>query len=529
MGMFPKSLRTKIFLITSVIIFILVSILFIFTYTADKKILYERQVIHMKENSFTIRNSIESVRIPMLFQSILEEYAENILRHKDSSHDSAAHDPYEISPHEIHIVNTESIVMASTKPELIGLPLENAIKHREEGLDDVLHGEKSYAVEQMEHLGVEVLDVSVPIRDSGTIIGALHYVEPYLKLEKLIRDSLIRHLVFALFLIISLSLIINLFLTKMVSDPINDLPSAMDGLRLKGQSNEIAVSSQDEIGVLKQSFNEMSKALKEREEELKKYTLSLEEMVDERTQKLRESNKQLVQTERLASMGKLAGYVSHEINNPIGIIFSRAECILMDAKEKGYPDFLKKDIEVIKKHADRIAKITKGMLTFSRKAPAEFSDIDLNHVIEETLLLLEKQFSDHSIDVHKNIDGDLPGVHGSSTQLQQVFLNILGNAIDAMPEGGEITIRSHCNYDESVNILISDSGSGIEREHLDKIFEPFFTTKTESKGTGLGLSVTYGIIKDHGGQITVQSKKGEGTTFEIQLPLKKNHFVRADI
>ncbi len=520
-GTFFNTLQGKIFLITSLIICSLVSLLSIFEHNSDKKNLYERQVIHMKENSFTIRNSIERARIPLLVQAILEDYAENILKHKHTQ-ERDTHDPFEIPPHEIHVVNTDSIIMASTRPELIGIPIEDAIQHEEEGLKDVLEGKATYSVEQMEHLGVKVLDVSVPLRENGKIVGALHYVEPYLKLEKLIKESFIRHFLFALIMIISLSFIINLILTKMVSNPIKDLSRAMDGIRLKGQSNDIAISSKDEIGRLAKSFNEMSKALREREEELKGYTTSLEEIVNERTKELQESHAQLIQTERLVSMGKLAGYIAHEINNPIGIIFSRAECILMDAKENEYPEFLIKDIEVIKKHSHRIATITKGMLTFSRKAPVEFSDVDINVVMDETLLLLERQFSVNNIDIHKHIECGMPKILGNPTQLQQVFFNILNNAMDAMTKGGEIRIRSHCNTDGMVHIFISDTGPGIPKEHVDKIFEPFFTTKTESKGTGLGLSVTYGIIKDHNGQIRVHSQVDAGTTFEILLPLKKD-------
>jgi two-component system NtrC family sensor kinase len=480
----------------------------------------------MKEISFAIRNSIESVRIPLLVQSILDEYADKILKN-DYPYYSDEHYPYEIPPHEIHVVNKDGIVMASTRTQLLGLPLEDTIQHREKGLTTVLEGKADYTIEQMEHVGVKVLDISVPIREGGTIIGALHYVEPYVKLETLIKESFFRHLIFASGMILSLSLLLNLFLTRMVTRPIKDLSSAMDKIRWSGASEEITVSSEDEIGQLAQSFNEMSKALKERNEEVKKYTTSLEEMVIERTKKLEESHAQLIQTEKLASMGKLAGYIAHEINNPIGIIVARAECILMDAKEMGYHNDLIKDIEVIKNHSNRVAMITRGMLTFARKSPAEFSDVNLNVVIDETLLLFEKQFLTNNIEIQKNIDSNLPTIHGNATQLQQVFFNIFNNAMGAMPEGGKIKIKTTCNDDGMVHIFISDTGSGIQKDHLSNIFEPFFTTKQKDKGTGLGLSVTYGIIKDHDGDIIVHSKAGSGTTFEIMLPMKIDH-VRKD-
>ena len=521
MSAFPKNLQGKIFLITFITIFTLVGLFFVFEYNKDKKNLYNQLIIHMMENSFTIRNSIESVRIPLLFQSILEEYAVNILEHKDIL-DTEKHEHIEIPPHEIHAVNTDGIVMASTKPELIGLSLENALQHKEEGLNNVLAGKAHYSIEQMEQLGVRVIDISVPVREEGKIIGALHYVEPYLKLERLIKESFWRHFIFALILIISLSLFINLFLTKMVTKPIRDLSGAMDKLRLKGTTKKIALSTKDEIGLLANSFNQMSTALQEREEEVKKYTTTLEEMVEERTKKLQDSHAQLIQTEKLASMGRLAGYIAHEINNPIGIMVSRAECILMDAQEKGYPDYLINDIKVIKKHSNRIATITQGILAFSRKSSVEFSPIDINEVIDDTVLLLEKQFINDNINFFKHFDYNIPKISGNANQLQQVFFNILNNARDAMPRGGTIEIRSHCNNNGTINISISDTGVGIPDKNLDKIFDPFFTTKEKGKGTGLGLSVTYGIIKEHNGQINVRGQGGGGTTFEILLPLEKN-------
>ncbi len=517
-----KSIQRKTFLLTSVTIFIFVGIFLVVDYRKDKNTLYSRQVLHMKETSLAIRNTIESVRIPLMVQSILDGYAKDILKHEHSQY-MDLHVPDDIPLHEIHVVNTDGVVMASTKPEFIGFPLEDAIQQKEKGLKNVLEGGMSYSIDQMEHLGVKVLDMSVPIRDNDQIIGALHYVEPYIKLETLIKESFIHHLVFALVMIISLTLFINLLLSKMVMNPILDLSRAMDRIRVRGASDEIAPVADDEIGHLAHSFNEMSQSLKQREQEIMNYTAKLKEMVDERTKELRESQDQLIQTEKLASMGKLAGYIAHEINNPIGIIFSRAECILLDSKEKGYPDFLMKDIEVIKKHSNRIATIMKGMLTFSRKAPAEYSDVDINNVIDETLLLFEKQFLTHNIKVTKQIACHLPDIQGNSTQLQQVFFNLINNALDVMPDGGEITIQSECESDDMVHISVSDTGPGIPQEHLEKMFEPFFTTKKDGKGTGLGLSVTYGIIKEHKGHINVRNREGRGTIFEILLPLKKDH------
>jgi signal transduction histidine kinase len=220
-------------------------------------------------------------------------------------------------------------------------------------------------------------------------------------------------------------------------------------------------------------------------------------------------------------MGKLAGSVAHEINNPIGIIVSRAECMLMDAKEHGYPDLLKKDLNVLIKHATRIASITKGILMFSRKSSAEFSPLDIENLIDETLLLFGKELSTANIDIQKHMESDLPRINGNGSQLQQVFLNLLMNARDAMPEGGTITINAQCSSRGLISISFSDTGSGIKEEYQDKIFDPFFSTKKEGVHTGLGLSIIYGIIKEHNGEIKVESTAGEGTTFHILLSQKK--------
>jgi signal transduction histidine kinase len=525
MGFMFNKLQRKIFFTTFLVITISVSLFLLWEHEKDKKNLYERLVIHMKENSFNIKRRIESARNLNEVQGILEDVSESLDEQEHSLNNHA--NPLLIPPHEIHVVDADGIITASTKDELRGNHIEDAIRHKEAGLQDVLQGITDYSIEQMDHQGVKVLDISVPIKVNNQIIGALHYVEPYLKLEQLFKESFLRHAFFALILIVSLSFFINLFLSKLVTTPIKTLSSAMDEIRLDGKSKDIAISTHDEIGLLADSFNKMSNALAQREREIKQYTTSLEQLVDERTKKLRESHAQLIQTEKLASMGKLAGYVAHEINNPIGVIVSRAECIFMDAKEKGYPDYLLRDIEVIKNHSNRIADIAKGMLTFARKSPAEFNDVDINGVIHETLSLLEKHLSNNNIALNKHMAKNLPKIYGNSNQLQQVFFNIFNNAIDAMPNRGEIKIQSELSNNNFVRILISDTGIGIMAKHKDKIFDPFFTTKQDGKGTGLGLSVTYGIIRDHHGQISVQSKEGAGTTFEILLPRNKEPWKEA--
>lgn len=519
---FFKNLQGKIILVTTVIIFLLVSLFFIYDFTTERKDLYKKLVIHMKENAFSIRSGIENTDDPEKVQKILVEFAENLEADSDTGNDEKGH-AFKIPPHEVHLVDKSETIIASTRPELIGFFIDNVLRHHETGLKKVLTGQTGEYVEQMDHMGVRVLGLSVPVRKDGKIIGAIHYSEPYRKFEKLIMVSFLRHSLFALVLTVILSLVINFFLSRMVTKPIKNLALAMDKIRMSKAGKEIEISADDEIGALARSFNKMSHALREREEEVQKYTTELEQMVDERTKKLKESQAHLIQTEKLASMGRLSGFIAHEINTPIGIIVSRIECILMDAKGNGYPEILIKDIEVLKKHSQRISAITNNILAFSRKSSVKFSPTDINKVIKDVLLFLEKQFSSQNVHFRKSLDSNIPFIKGNANQLRQVLFNVLNNAKDAMPEGGEIDIRSEYAGDKTIKVLIIDSGVGIPEINLDKIFDPFFTTKEEGKGTGLGLSVVYGIIKDHNGEINIKSKRGKGTTFEIQLPVNENH------
>ncbi len=523
---FLRNLQGKITLVTSIIIFFLISIFYSFEYKQDKEDLYQSLVYHIKENAFSLRSNIENSSDMDQAQKALSEFAQDIGIGKDSSNDNHKTE-HGIPHHEVHLVNKEGVIILSAQPELVGLPIEDALHIEGIGLQNVLNEKSSYAIEKMDHNDVKVLSISLPVRKNGEIIGVMHYAEPYKKFEEVIKGSFIRHTLFSLILIISLSLFINISLTKMVTRPLRKLSRAMDSIRLVGSTSKIRVSSEDEIGVLAHSFNRMSDVLQEREEEVNKYTTSLEDMVEERTKKLKASHTQLIESEKLASMGKLASYLAHEINNPIGIIVSRAECILMDAEDEGYDEHIVNDIEVIRKHSHRIASVTQNMLTFSRKSSIDFAATDVNKIIDDTLLFMEKRFINNQIKVIKELDYGIPETFGNTNQIQQVLLNLFNNARDAMPDGGKITIRSRYNSGGMIHVSVSDNGHGITSEDLKHIFEPFFTTKEEGKGTGLGLSIAHGIIEEHKGQLNVQSREGEGTTFELLLPVSSDSVTEA--
>lgn len=225
---------------------------------------------------------------------------------------------------------------------------------------------------------------------------------------------------------------------------------------------------------------------------------------------------QLVHSEKLASLGVLAGGVAHEINNPLMVILGRTELMLLDQHTD---DDIKQNLDTIRAETERIAHIVQGLLTFSRKSRQDkIETVDLNETLSRTLLLSEHQLTLGNVRVNKSFDPNLPPIQAYAGELQQVFMNLIINAHHAMPEGGDLTLRTGIVPDGRVFAEISDTGCGIAPENINRIFDPFFTTKEEGKGTGLGLSVSRNIVESHGGEIGVQSTINEGTTFRVILP-----------
>ncbi len=225
---------------------------------------------------------------------------------------------------------------------------------------------------------------------------------------------------------------------------------------------------------------------------------------------------QLVHSEKLASVGLLAGGVAHEINNPLMVILGRTELLLM---EDGLPEDIRRNLETVRLETERIGRIVQNLLTFSRKSRQEkIEAVDVNEVLNRTLMLSEHQLAVSNVKVHKELDPDLPHIQANPGQLQQVFMNLIINAHHAMPEGGRLTVRTGVVPRQRVFIEVEDTGCGIAAEDLDRVFDPFYTTKEEGKGTGLGLAVSRNIVEGHGGLIGVQSAPGEGAVFRVILP-----------
>ncbi|MEE9442269.1 MAG: ATP-binding protein [candidate division Zixibacteria bacterium] len=233
---------------------------------------------------------------------------------------------------------------------------------------------------------------------------------------------------------------------------------------------------------------------------------------------LRQAQKQLVLSERAAAMGDLSAKIAHEVNNPLSII---SNYLHLAGRSMDSPETAQEHLGVIRQELDRIAGIVRQLLDFHRPQKAKIQETDLKEIIDATLSLMKWQLKENQIELKCIYAKDIPPLMADHEQLKQVFLNLIINAKDFMPDGGTLTIDVSYRNDK-LHIVLSDTGCGIPTENLSRIFEPFFTTKEGKSGTGLGLSVCYGIVKEHGGNIIATNNDGDGSRFDIILPALKN-------
>ncbi|MBI3995405.1 MAG: HAMP domain-containing protein [Nitrospirae bacterium] len=311
--------------------------------------------------------------------------------------------------------------------------------------------------------------------------------------------DLINSLLAVAFAILAVSGIVSLIWSQRLTRPIERLFQATREVA-KGQFDvAVQVNSRDEIGQLAGSFNQMASELKAREEALK------------------QAQAALIQSEKMAAFGQLGAGIAHEVKNPLAGILGYAQLAMRKVEKEG-PTY--KHLEIIEKETRRCKTIIENLLKFARQEKAEFSALDLNHVAEDSVAIVDHQLTINKVAIEKRLE-TVPRIMGNANQLQQVIMNLMINAQQAMePSGGKVSIATRV-ADDQVEIRVSDTGPGISPEIQAKIFEPFFTTKPAGKGTGLGLSVTYGIIRDHNGRIRVESEPGQGATFIMSFPMVK--------
>ncbi|UCD17351.1 MAG: HAMP domain-containing protein [Candidatus Zixiibacteriota bacterium] len=365
------------------------------------------------------------------------------------------------------------------------------------------------------------------------IIGMVHIGLTLENLKEEINESEHTSILLALLVVLSAIFIMTAFV-RIITRPIEGLVEVTDQISKGDLSRFVEIRRQDEIGQLSESFNRMIESLKQSQDEIEEYNRTLEEKIIERTRELEDAQAQLIQSEKMAALGQLAAGVAHELNNPLGGILGYAQFTLEKMEKVSLETISVRDLESyqrylkdIESQSRRCKTIVQNLLKFSRSSNAvEFEDISINQVMEETLTFIEHQLMMKQIMLVRELGPNLPHIRGNAGQLQQVFTNIIINAMHASESGSEISIHTRYlpplgEFPGAVEICITDQGIGIGEENLKKVFEPFFTTKEVGKGTGLGLSVSYGIIKEHGGEVKIKSKLGEGTTFTIVFQLEK--------
>jgi two-component system NtrC family sensor kinase len=288
----------------------------------------------------------------------------------------------------------------------------------------------------------------------------------------------------------------------------------------------IEVSSTDELNELGQSFDAMRLRLRDALAEITEFTQQLEMKVKERTDQLNLANQELVQSDRLASLGQLAASVAHEINNPIAGVLTLSTLLQRIITDDGIPphriEEVKRYLSQVVNETGRVGRIVTDLLAFSRRSKPQRTNTNLNTIIRSTLSILDHKLKLMNVILDLRLAETLTPISCDAPQIQQVLINLIMNGAESMQSkgGGVLTLITRWNDEQQRVVLeVVDTGDGIPAEHLGKIFDPFFTTKEEGKGVGLGLAVVYGIIEAHKGDIEVTSTPGKGTMFIVSIPV----------
>jgi signal transduction histidine kinase len=312
-------------------------------------------------------------------------------------------------------------------------------------------------------------------------------------------------------------IVVGFVLSQNIAGPILRLRTMAQAVASGDLKQAAGIRRSDEIGELAAAFDVMTAKLSERTEaaeRLYQETVERNKQLAEMYDRLQSAQQQLVQSEKLAAVGQLAAGIVHDVKNPLGVIKGMAEELMLESE--GDPEMVQM-LQIIRDNANRANLIVTDMLKFARQSTPSMHQRDLRETIEGCLRLTDYLIRKGHVEASSQVPEEPVWVTYDAQQIEQVLINLIQNAVQAMPEGGQLAIELEESNGQAV-LRVSDSGQGIEADNLSRIFEPFFTTKPEGKGTGMGLAVSYGIVSRHGGQIEVESELGEGSTFEIRLP-----------
>ncbi len=382
-----------------------------------------------------------------------------------------------------------AIVAIGNKDDAVnwaGLALENFTNVGSSGVFD-------YSANNLEYIA----GASTTSLGGLTIVTRISASAAYLTARQLLDDLMLVSLI-----IVLIAAAFGVLLSRQITRPLERLSNAVRKIAKGDFDVNVAIKSSDEIGVLSNSFNEMAVELKARETSLKT------------------AQHALVQSEKMAAIGTLSAGLAHEVKNPLSAVLGYAQ---LSKRKLDQPEALLKNLDIIEHETKRCNEIISNLMQFSRQEKGEYEQISVNEVVKKSMAIVDHQLSLKNVRLESELADDIPQITGNANQLQQVLMNLMINAEHAIcddgDDGGTVTLATFVKG-ESLMLTVSDTGPGITAEVAAKIFEPFFTTKPAGQGTGLGLSVSYGIIKDHGGEISVERADTGGAKFVVELPLK---------
>ncbi|MEE9465188.1 MAG: ATP-binding protein [Candidatus Neomarinimicrobiota bacterium] len=445
----------------------------------------------------------------------------------------------------VRIYNKLGQIMVSTIPDEVDTQVDMAAEACDgchiPGKPLPLQSEAHYARVYRQPSGARQLGIISPIKNelacsqpachahpgSSTVLGVLDVQVSLASVDLSLANETRQLLTLSTAIILLVIVLVGLFLWKTVHQPISRLLLGTQEVAGGNLHHRTTIDQADELGQLAESFNFMMGSLESAQIELQQWADTLEDQVEGKTHELEQIQHQILQVEKITSLGRLSTTAAHELNNPLASILNYSKLILRELQKSDLPKTTRKSIEndlnFIRDESKRCGEIVKNLLLFARRTGGSFRTAPVKDIIERSLMLVAHKMEMHNIELMLKIDPEDDVIVCDPALLQQAFVAILINALEAMSSGGTLTFTYRCNGSpNTVEFLIADTGSGITDEDLKHIFEPFFTTKSDQKSVGMGLSVVYGIISSHMGTIDIRRGLQGGTECVIDLPREPN-------